>query len=100
MKRREFIAASAALAATSLLPETPAWARGRTLRLGLIGTGMRGQVLLKELQSLCLNVEVLSTDGAAIEMRDGEDEDLERAAANLGINLSKNEAPSVDDVVN
>ncbi|MGH8466940.1 MAG: Gfo/Idh/MocA family protein, partial [Pseudomonas sp.] len=49
MKRREFIAASAALAATSLLPETPAWARGRTLRLGLIGTGMRGQVLLKEL---------------------------------------------------
>ena len=36
MKRREFIAASAALAATSLLPETPAWARGRTLRLGLI----------------------------------------------------------------
>ena len=49
MKRREFIAAGAALAATSLLPETPAWARGRTLRLGLIGTGMRGQVLLKEL---------------------------------------------------
>ncbi|MBA8827047.1 DNA-directed RNA polymerase subunit beta [Saccharopolyspora lacisalsi] len=58
------------------------------------------KVLLKELQSLCLNVEVLSTDGAAIEMRDGDDEDLERAAANLGINLSKNEAPSVDDVVN
>ncbi|MFR9730874.1 DNA-directed RNA polymerase subunit beta [Saccharopolyspora sp. MS10] len=57
------------------------------------------KVLLKELQSLCLNVEVLSTDGAAIEMRDGDDEDLERAAANLGINLSRNESPSVDDVV-
>lgn len=56
------------------------------------------KVLLKELQSLCLNVEVLSTDGAAIEMRDGEDEDLERAAANLGINLSRNESPSVDDI--
>ena len=49
MKRREFIMASAALAATSLLPETPAWARGRKVRLGVIGTGMRGQVLLKEL---------------------------------------------------
>ncbi|AOS61415.1 DNA-directed RNA polymerase subunit beta [Actinoalloteichus hymeniacidonis] len=58
------------------------------------------KVLLKELQSLCLNVEVLSSDGAAIEMRDTEDEDLERAAANLGINLSRNESPSVDDVVN
>jgi DNA-directed RNA polymerase subunit beta len=57
------------------------------------------KVLLKELQSLCLNVEVLSSDGAAIEMRDGDDEDLERAAANLGINLSRNESPSVDDVV-
>ncbi|MDQ3154320.1 MAG: DNA-directed RNA polymerase subunit beta, partial [Actinomycetota bacterium] len=44
------------------------------------------KVLLKELQSLCLNVEVLSSDGAAIEMRDSDDEDLERAAANLGIN--------------
>lgn len=49
MKRREFIAASAAVAATSLLPNTPAWARARKVRLGLIGTGMRGQVLLKEL---------------------------------------------------
>ncbi|WP_236789518.1 DNA-directed RNA polymerase subunit beta [Amycolatopsis sp. GM8] len=57
------------------------------------------KVLLKELQSLCLNVEVLSSDGAAIEMRDTDDEDLERAAANLGINLSRNESPSVDDVV-
>jgi DNA-directed RNA polymerase subunit beta len=60
------------------------------------------KVLLKELQSLCLNVEVLSSDGAAIEMRDTDDEDLERAAANLGINLSSrpgSDSLSVDDVV-
>ncbi|HUL99807.1 MAG TPA: DNA-directed RNA polymerase subunit beta, partial [Mycobacterium sp.] len=42
------------------------------------------KVLLKELQSLCLNVEVLSSDGAAIEMRDT-DEDVFRAAEELGI---------------
>jgi DNA-directed RNA polymerase subunit beta len=61
------------------------------------------KVLLKELQSLCLNVEVLSSDGAAIEMRDSDDEDLERAAANLGINLSSrpgSDSMTVDDVVN
>ncbi|MBW0138051.1 DNA-directed RNA polymerase subunit beta [Pseudonocardia abyssalis] len=61
------------------------------------------KVLLKELQSLCLNVEVLSSDGQAIEMRDTDDEDLERAAANLGINLSSrpgSESMTVDDVVN
>ncbi|MCW4351933.1 DNA-directed RNA polymerase subunit beta [Hoyosella sp. YIM 151337] len=44
------------------------------------------KVLLKELQSLCLNVEVLSSDGAAIEMRDTDDDDVERAAASLGMN--------------
>ncbi|MDJ0029422.1 MULTISPECIES: DNA-directed RNA polymerase subunit beta [Gordonia] len=58
------------------------------------------KVLLKELQSLCLNVEVLSSDGAAIEMHDTDDEDLERAAANLGINLSRNESATVDDLAN
>jgi DNA-directed RNA polymerase subunit beta len=58
------------------------------------------KVLLKELQSLCLNVEVLSSDGAAIEMGSGDDEDLERAAANLGINLSRNESVTIEDVVN
>ncbi|WP_096503783.1 DNA-directed RNA polymerase subunit beta [Mycobacteroides stephanolepidis] len=55
------------------------------------------KVLLKELQSLCLNVEVLSKEGTTIEMRDGDDEDLERAAANLGINLSRNESASIED---
>ena len=58
------------------------------------------KVLLKELQSLCLNVEVLSSDGAAIQMHDTDDEDLERAAANLGINLSRNESATVDDLAN
>ena len=29
-----------------------------------------------------------------------DDDDLERAAANLGINLSRNESASVDDLVN
>jgi len=51
MKRRDFILTSAALTATSLLPSTPLFARNRTLRLGMIGTGMRGQTLLKSLLS-------------------------------------------------
>ncbi len=58
------------------------------------------KVLLKELQALCLNVEVLSSDGSTIEMRDSDDDDLERAAANLGINLSRNESASVDEIIN
>jgi hypothetical protein len=49
MNRRDFILAGAALGATSLLSATPAWAVDRRIRLGLIGTGMRGQVLLREL---------------------------------------------------
>lgn len=49
MNRRDFILAGAALGATSLLSATPSWAANRRIRLGLIGTGMRGQVLLREL---------------------------------------------------
>ncbi|MGK8488892.1 DNA-directed RNA polymerase subunit beta [Nocardia asiatica] len=56
------------------------------------------KVLLKELQSLCLNVEVLSSDGAAIELHQSDDDDLERTAANLGITLSRNESAVVDDL--
>src|SRR5690606_13111295 len=44
------------------------------------------KVLIKEMQSLCLNVEVLSSDGMSIEMRDT-DEDVFRAAEELGIDL-------------
>ncbi|HEY2175220.1 MAG TPA: DNA-directed RNA polymerase subunit beta [Mycobacteriales bacterium] len=53
------------------------------------------KVLLKELQSLCLNVEVLSSDGVSIEMKDT-DEDVFRAAEELGIDLSRREPSSVD----
>ena len=45
------------------------------------------KVLIKEMQSLCLNVEVLSSDGMQIEMRET-DEDVFRAAEELGIDLS------------
>jgi DNA-directed RNA polymerase subunit beta len=55
------------------------------------------KVLVKEMQSLCLNVEVLSADGMAIEMRDSE-EDLYRTAEELGIDLSRKESASVDDI--
>ncbi|WP_030015065.1 MULTISPECIES: DNA-directed RNA polymerase subunit beta [Micrococcales] len=55
------------------------------------------KVLIKEMQSLCLNVEVLSTEGNAIEMRDSEDEGF-RAADELGIDLSHNEPSSVEEV--
>jgi DNA-directed RNA polymerase subunit beta len=55
------------------------------------------KVLIKEMQSLCLNVEVLSSDGAAIEMRDT-DEDVFRAAEELGIDLSRREPSSVEEV--
>ncbi|WP_409483750.1 DNA-directed RNA polymerase subunit beta [Arsenicicoccus dermatophilus] len=55
------------------------------------------KVLLKEMQSLCLNVEVLSSDGSAIEMRDADDE-VFRAAEELGIDLSRREPSSVEEV--
>jgi DNA-directed RNA polymerase subunit beta len=55
------------------------------------------KVLVKEMQSLCLNVEVLSGDGMAIEMRDT-DEDVFRAAEELGIDLSRREPSSVEEV--
>jgi DNA-directed RNA polymerase subunit beta len=55
------------------------------------------KVLLKELQSLCLNVEVLSSDGVAMEMRETDDE-VFRAAEELGIDLSRREPSSVEEV--
>ena len=51
------------------------------------------KVLLKELQSLCLNVEVLASDGSVVEMRDTDD-DVYRAAEELGIDLSRRFEPS------
>jgi DNA-directed RNA polymerase subunit beta len=55
------------------------------------------KVLVKEMQSLCLNVEVLSQDGTQIELRDAE-EDVFRAAEELGIDLSRREPSSVEEV--
>ena len=45
------------------------------------------KVLLKEMQSLALDVDVRSEEGGGVEMRD-EDDDLLRAAEELGIDLS------------
>ncbi len=50
------------------------------------------KVLLKEMQSLALDVDVRSEEGGGVEMRD-EDDDLLRAAEELGIDLSGVRAP-------
>ncbi len=53
------------------------------------------KVLLKEMQSLALDVNVVSEEGQRAEMRD-EDDDLLRAAEELGIDLSGVRAPAPD----
>ncbi len=45
------------------------------------------KVLVKEMKSLCLNVEVLSSDGTVVELRDSEDDF--RASEEFGIDLSR-----------
>ena len=55
------------------------------------------KVLIKEMQSLCLNVEVLSTDGKTIEMSDSEEEGF-RAAEDMGVSLTHEEPSSVDEL--
>jgi len=56
------------------------------------------KVLIKEMQSLCLNVEVLSSDGSQIELRETDD-DVYRAAEELGIDLSRRpNASSVEEI--
>jgi DNA-directed RNA polymerase subunit beta len=56
------------------------------------------KVLMKEMQSLCLNVEVLSADGQVVSLKDSDDE-LYRAAEELGINISTRfESSSVDEI--
>ena len=54
------------------------------------------KVLMKEMQALCINVEVLGDDGREIEMRDLDDE-VFRAAEELGIDISRPERGSDDD---
>ena len=46
------------------------------------------KVLIREMQSLCLNVEVLGADGRPVSLRDS-DEDAYDAVEELGINISK-----------
>ncbi|MHA3682671.1 DNA-directed RNA polymerase subunit beta [Leucobacter sp. HY1910] len=56
------------------------------------------RVLMKEMQSLCLNVEVLGKDGNVVSLRDNDDE-AHRTAEELGINLSSRfETSSVDEI--
>ncbi len=54
------------------------------------------KVLIKEMQALCLNVEVLSTEGVELQMS-GMDEDVFRAEESLGIDLSRPERGSDED---
>jgi DNA-directed RNA polymerase subunit beta len=54
------------------------------------------KVLIKEMQALCLNVEVLAHTGEEIEMREL-DEDVFRAAEELGIDLSRPERGSDEE---
>ncbi len=54
------------------------------------------KVLIKEMQALCLNVEVLSVEGNQIEMREL-DEDVFRAAEELGIDISRPERGSDEE---
>jgi DNA-directed RNA polymerase subunit beta len=53
------------------------------------------RVLAKEMQSLALNVEVLNAAGQTVNLKD-DDFESDRAAEELGINLSRNENFSVD----
>ena len=56
------------------------------------------KVLIKEMQSLCLNVEVLSADGTPVSLKDTDDE-VFRAAEELGINISTRfESSSIDEI--
>ncbi|MGA1813440.1 DNA-directed RNA polymerase subunit beta [Frondihabitans sp. 4ASC-45] len=56
------------------------------------------KVLIKEMQSLCLNVEVLSADGQTVSLRDNDDE-VFRAAEELGINISSRfESSNIDEI--
>lgn len=73
MQRREFLKSSLALGVLASLPWSSAFGKGgQALRVGLIGTGMRGQVLLGELlkqqgveiAALC-DVDSFALEGAA-----------------------------------
>ena len=54
------------------------------------------KVLIKEMQSLCLDVEVLANDGSEIELHEL-DEDVFRTAEELGIDISRPERGSDEE---
>jgi DNA-directed RNA polymerase subunit beta len=54
------------------------------------------KVLIKEMQALCLNVEVMALDGKEIDMQ-GLDEDVFRAEESLGIDISRPERGTDED---
>jgi len=49
------------------------------------------------MQSLCLNVEVLDANDNVVSLRDTDDEAY-RAAEELGINISRLETSSIDEI--
>ena len=56
------------------------------------------RVLAKEMQSLALNIEVLDAAGNAVALKDDDDDfQIDRAAEEMGINLSRDESLAVDD---
>jgi DNA-directed RNA polymerase subunit beta len=56
------------------------------------------RVLVREMRSLCLNVEVLAADGSIVSLEENDD-DAYRAAEELGINISTRfESSSVDEI--
>ncbi|MDR3686363.1 MAG: DNA-directed RNA polymerase subunit beta [Coriobacteriia bacterium] len=57
------------------------------------------KVLVKEMQSLCLDVEILGESGEEIELRE-EDEDIFKTAEELGLNLGVEDegSPEIDTV--
>jgi DNA-directed RNA polymerase subunit beta len=52
------------------------------------------KVLVKEMKSLCLNVEILSSDGTEVELRDSDDDNY-RSSDEFGIDLSRRPGESL-----
>ncbi len=55
------------------------------------------KVLVKEMQSLCLDVEILSEDGGEIELKE-EEEDIFKTAEELGLDLGSGEGLGTEEV--
>ena len=54
------------------------------------------KVLVKEMQSLCLDVEIMTEDGKEIELKE-EDEDIFKTAEELGLDLGSDEGLDLDE---